>query len=152
MHHRCMIDGSPMDGFATIDDRSLERLVTLFYARVRTDPGLGAIFNDAIEDWPVHLEKLAAFWSSVMLASGRYKGNPMLAHLRHRGRITPPLFLRWLALWREATNETMPPPAAAALQAKAERIAASLQSALAHHARPPRPTLPSAAGVSPAIT
>ena len=139
-----------MDRAAPIDDQSLNRLVTLFYARVRKDPALGAIFNDAIEDWPGHLEKLAAFWSSVMLTSGRYKGNPMMAHLRHRGRITPLLFQRWLALWQDATAEVMSPPAAAALQAKAARIAESLQSALAHHASRPQPTIPSPAGSPPA--
>ena len=50
---------------------------------------LGPIFNNAIADWPEHLEKLTAFWSSVMLTSGRYKGNPMAAHLKHREAIRP---------------------------------------------------------------
>jgi hemoglobin len=108
----------------------LKALVDLFYARVRADAALGPVFNDAVADWPEHLDRLAAFWSSVMLTSGRYKGNPMAAHLRHRPRITPALFERWLALWAETTNEVMPPEAAAALQAKAARIAESLQLAL----------------------
>ena len=82
-----------------IDEEQLKALVELFYARVRADPKLGPVFNDAIADWPEHLEKLAAFWSSVMLTSGRYKGNPMIAHLKHVRRITPALFDRWLALW-----------------------------------------------------
>ena len=111
-------------------EEQLKALVDLFYARVRADPALGPVFNDAIGDWPEHLEKLAAFWSSVMLTSGRYKGNPMLAHMRHRARITPEMFDRWLALWAETTNDAMPAAAAAALQAKAARIAESLQLAL----------------------
>lgn len=57
-----------------LDDIGLKSLVDAFYARVRADIALGPIFNDAIGDWPEHLEKLAAFWSSVMLTSGRYKG------------------------------------------------------------------------------
>jgi hemoglobin len=83
---------------SNIDEAALERLVDAFYARVRLDAELGAIFNDAIHDWPEHLEKLTAFWSSVMLTSGRYKGQPVPAHMRHRDRITPELFQRWLAL------------------------------------------------------
>src|SRR3546814_6102479 len=67
------------------------------------------------------------FWSSVMLTTGRYKGNPMMMHLKHRARITPELFDRWLALWAETTDELMPPDIAAALQAKAGRISESLQ-------------------------
>lgn len=119
-----------MDHAAGIDEAGLQRLIPLFYARVRADAELGPVFNDAVHDWPGHLDKLVAFWSSVMLTSGRYKGNPMIAHLKHKARITPALFDRWLALWRETTDEVMPPAAAAALQAKAARIAESLQLAL----------------------
>lgn len=114
------------------DEKQLKALVDLFYARVRADPELGPVFNDAIADWPEHLEKLAAFWSSVMLTSGRYKGNPMIAHLKHVRRITPALFDRWLALWARTADEVMSPAAAAALQAKAHRISESLQYAMFH--------------------
>jgi len=113
-----------------LDEAGLARLVGAFYARVRADPALGPIFNDAIHDWPEHLEKLAAFWSSVMLTSGRYKGQPVPAHVRHKSRITPALFDRWLALWAETSDELMVPQAAAALQVRAARIAESLQLAM----------------------
>jgi hemoglobin len=124
-----------------LDEAGLARLVDAFYARVRADQALGPIFNDAIHDWPEHLGKLAAFWSSVMLTSGRYKGQPVPAHIRHAGRITPALFDRWLALWAQTTDELMVPQAAAALQARAARIAESLQLAmffrLDHQPAPP---------------
>ncbi|WP_254515791.1 group III truncated hemoglobin [Novosphingobium sp. G106] len=130
MHHRCMIGVRVVDAIDGIDEEGLEQLVDCFYARVRADGKLGPIFNDAIADWPEHLEKLAAFWSSVMLTSGRYKGQPVPAHRKHSERITPELFDRWLGLWQATTNEMMSAPAAAALQAKAARIAESLQLAL----------------------
>ena len=117
-----------------IDEGSLEQLVTRFYARVRADRDLGPIFEGAIDDWPAHLEKLAAFWSSVMLRTGRYRGNPMAAHLRHGARLSRPMFERWLALWSETAGEVMPPAGAAALRAKAARIAESLQFGLAFDA------------------
>jgi len=113
-----------------LDDAGLEALVEAFYARVRADSELGPIFNDAIDDWPHHLEKLAAFWSSVMLTSGRYKGQPVPAHMKHRDRITPELFDRWLGLWKQTTDELMEPEDVLALQAKAARIAESLQLAM----------------------
>ncbi|BAV63258.1 group III truncated hemoglobin [Sphingobium cloacae] len=113
-----------------MDDEGLKALVDAFYARVRADGALGPIFNDAIADWTEHLDKLAAFWSSVMLTSGRYKGQPVPAHMKHKDRITPALFDRWLALWAQTTDEMMTPPAAAALQDRAARIAQSLQLAL----------------------
>jgi hemoglobin len=130
MHPQDMIWSRTVSGEMDIDEQGLSRLVASFYARVRDDAELGPIFNDAIADWPGHLEKLVAFWSSVMLTSGRYKGNPVAAHALHKGRITPALFDRWLALWNRTTAEIMSPAAAAALQAKAARIAESLQLAL----------------------
>ncbi len=113
-----------------LDEADLERLIPAFYARVRADAEIGPLFNAAIDDWPHHLEKLVAFWSSVMLTSGRYKGSPMAAHFKHRDSITPAMFDRWLALWTEVTDELLPPPAAAAMQAKARTIAESLMLGL----------------------
>ena len=127
-----------MDTIEGIDDERLEKLVERFYARVRADDALGPIFNDAVGDWPEHLEKLTAFWSSVMLTSGRYKGQPVPAHRKHADRITPELFERWLGLWKITTDELMAPDAAVALQVKAARIAESLQLAL-FFKLPPQP-------------
>ena len=119
-----------MEDTAQIDEAALERLIPEFYARIRTDAALGPLFNAAIANWPEHLEKLTAFWSSVMLTSGRYKGNPLQAHIKHQAHITPELFEHWLALWAETTDDLLPPAAAEALQAKAARIAESLQLAM----------------------
>jgi hemoglobin len=119
-----------VNGPSAINESSLAHLVNAFYARVRADAELGPIFNDAVHDWPEHLEKLAHFWSSVMLTTGRYKGQPVPAHLKHKDRITPALFDRWLDLWQQTTDELMEPAAAVALQSKAARIAESLQLAI----------------------
>jgi hemoglobin len=113
-----------------LDGQGLREVVDAFYARVRCDAELGPVFNNAIDDWPEHLGKLADFWSSVMLTSGRYKGQPVPAHRKHLDVITPHLFTRWLALWADVTNAMMEPKAASALQAKAARIAESLQLAM----------------------
>ena len=110
-----------------ITEQQLEQLVDRFYAKVREDEVLGPVFNAAVQDWPEHLEKLTAFWSSVMLTTGRYKGNPMIAHLKHKSVIEPAMFDRWLGLWRETASEVLDDAGAAAVAAKAERIAESLQ-------------------------
>lgn len=115
---------------------SLRQLVERFYARVRDDDLIGPLFNATVHDWPEHLEKLTAFWSSVMLTSGRYKGNPMAAHLRHASQIEPAMFERWLALWKGTARELLGPDAAAAIIAKAERIAESLQLGLFYRLTP----------------
>ena len=124
---------------AEITEERLAALVPAFYARVRNDPLIGPLFNAAVHDWAEHLEKLTAFWSSVMLTTGRYKGSPMAAHLRHVDAITPAMFVRWLEIWNETTAELMPPEAAAALQDKAARIAESLQLAMFFRLPPAEP-------------
>jgi hemoglobin len=113
-----------------VTEADLERVVPAFYARVREDALIGPVFNDAIHDWPEHLEKLVAFWSSVMLTTGRYKGSPMAAHLKHLERLTPAMFERWLELWAETTDAMLGGEKAEALQFKAGRIAESLKLAL----------------------
>lgn len=127
---RGMSGDGTTDARLGIDEESLRELVGQFYARVRADAALGPIFNDAIHDWPAHLDQLSDFWSSVMLGSGRYKGRPVPAHHKHASRISPELFDRWLDLWDRTSDALMTPEAAAALQDKARRIAESLQLAL----------------------
>ena len=113
-----------------ITESEIAGLVDAFYAKVREDSHIGPLFNGAIDDWPKHLVKLQAFWSSVMLTTGRYKGSPMAAHIGHANAIEPAMFDRWLALWRETARERLVPEVAEAIIAKAERIAESLKLAL----------------------
>lgn len=114
----------------SLNEAALAVLIEAFYTRIRSDPELGPIFEDAVTDWPDHLKTLTSFWSSVTLGSGRYKGQPVPVHLRHRDQITPELFDRWLMLWRETTNSIMSHDVAVMLQDKAAHIAQSLQYAL----------------------
>ena len=111
-------------------EQALPALLADFYGRVRADSALGPIFEAAVEDWPHHLAKLEDFWSSVMLTSGRYKGNPVAIHLRHKAQITPDLWPLWLGHWRSAASQAFSPQIAHLLVAKAERIAQSLSLAL----------------------
>ncbi|HEY9553352.1 group III truncated hemoglobin [Allosphingosinicella sp.] len=122
-----------------LDDDQLTKVVHAFYARVRQDDRIGPLFNAAVEDWDEHLDRLSRFWSSVMLTSGRYKGNPMAAHRRHAEAIEPSMFDRWLELWADVTDELMPPAAAAAMQAKAAHIADSLKLGLFFRVPPHEP-------------
>ena len=114
-----------------ITDEAITRLVDGFYASVRQDPQLAPVFNRAIAEtaWPAHLDTMYRFWSSVILTSGRYKGNPMAVHMGVAG-IEPSLFPRWLALFEAKAKELFAPELAAAFIAKARRIAESLKLAL----------------------
>ena len=120
-----------MAPFETITEPAIAALVGRFYGKARCDPLIGPVFNTAVQDWDEHLRKLCDFWSSVMLTSGRYKGNPMAAHLRHP--IEPAFFERWLMLWRETASKLFAPAIAERFRDKAERIAESLKLALFFH-------------------
>jgi len=115
-----------------ITEAMIHALVHGFYAKIRTDPALGPIFNGAIaeDQWSGHLAKMCDFWSSVMLMTGRFKGAPMPAHIRI-AEIRPTHFARWLHLFRQTAQELCPPEAAAAFIARAEMIAQSLQYGIA---------------------
>ena len=113
-----------------ISEAAIRRLVDDFYVKVRTDPELGPIFARAIAgDWEPHLAKMRDFWSSVMLTTGRYKGNPVATHLRVDG-MEALLFGRWLELFGYTCGELFVDGVAEAFRAKAARIAESLKLAL----------------------
>jgi len=121
------------DSLNLLGETEIDHVVRAFYRRVRADALLGPIFDNAIGDWDHHLGKLVDFWSSVMLGSGRYKGNPMAVHLRQATHMAPAAFSRWLQLWGETTDALLGAAAAAALQEKAARIAESLGLGIAFH-------------------
>jgi hemoglobin len=120
-----------------VTDESLAELVRRFYAKVRQDPHIGPVFERGVADWEEHLEKLAAFWSSVMLTSGRYKGQPVPAHMKHA--IAPEMFDTWLALWRETVAEQFCGAAEQELLLKAHHIGESLKLALYYRPQAPAP-------------
>jgi hemoglobin len=112
-----------------IDETMIARLVAVFYVRVRRDPVIGAIFNEAVRDWDHHIAKITDFWSGVMLRSGRYHGRPMQPHLILP--LEPPHFDAWLALFEATARENCPADAAEAFIIRARRIADSFEMARA---------------------
>lgn len=127
-----------------VTEEMIEAVVHGFYAEIRRDPALGPIFERAIGDrWDPHLAKMCDFWSSVLLMTGRFKGQPMAVHARIE-QIRPTHFARWLHLFRQTVQRLCPPEAASLFVAKAEMIAESLQLGVAA-ARGELPPLRSAA-------
>lgn len=113
-----------------ITEEEISTLVDRFYAKVRRDPEIGPIFNEKIQDWPAHLALLKNFWSTVMLTTGRYKGDPMMTHLQLP--LEPNHFSRWLELFAETAKQILSPDHAGAIIAKSERIAGNFKAGLAY--------------------
>lgn len=114
---------------AAIDEDLVRSVVEAFYAKVRLDPLLGPIFQAAITDWPAHLDRLCAFWSSLTLMTGRYKGNPFEAHLALPG-LDAGHFTTWLRLFDETVAELCSPAQAEVFRTRARRVAESLRLGL----------------------
>lgn len=114
---------------AGITEEMIGALVHAFYGKVRRDSVLGPIFAHVVEDWDPHLRRMVDFWSSVLLMSGRYKGNPVAKH--YPLELEGDHFERWLSLFIQTASEVCRPEAAAVFTAKAEMIAQSLELASA---------------------
>jgi hemoglobin len=117
-----------------LDETMVRAVVDDFYRKARRDDVIGPIFNRVIEDadWPHHLDKITAFWSSMLLGAGTYNGRPMPRHLAI-GDLADPHFVRWLALFRETVEQLCPPDVARLFVDRAERVAQSLRLGLAQH-------------------
>ena len=60
-----------------VTEDGIRQLVDAFYTKVRVDSELGPVFENKIKDnWHHHLEKMYAFWSSVMLTTRPLQGQP----------------------------------------------------------------------------
>ena len=113
-----------------INEEMVEHLVRAFYDKVRDDTELGPIFNRVIgEDWEPQKKKMFAFWSSLTLLTGRYKGQPMGAHLKLKS-VEPQHFDIWLSLFRETASEVCGHEIAPVFIQKAERVAESFKQAM----------------------
>jgi truncated hemoglobin YjbI len=99
--------------FDRTTDESIAFLVHAFYEKVRRDPQLKPIFNQAIGgEWAAHMAKMADFWSAAMRISRSHTGGDGGSRPTHRGAThlkpvqhgstKPNLPLRWLC----------PPPSA----------------------------------------
>jgi len=112
-----------------ITEKDIDALVEAFYAKVQHDAVIGPIFNEEIEDWPVHLALLKGFWASVLLGVGRFEGNPLQTYLKLA--ISREHFERWLALFAETATELMQQEKAQLFIDKSQRIAETFQRGMA---------------------
>lgn len=116
-----------------ITEASIKHLVDSFYARVMEDTLLRPIFLEAIggypETWNLHMQRVYAFWSSVMLNTGKYHGNPFQKH-KNLPVFDIALFDRWLTLFAKTIQEIHTEEIANHYIEKSQRIAEILKMGL----------------------
>lgn len=90
---------------ARAKEEAVKQVVHHFYSKVRQDKLLGPVFDRFIgNEWDSHLARMCDFWSAILFQTGRYKGNPMMAHLQVE-EISPRHFDRWMELFVETVGE-----------------------------------------------
>jgi len=113
----------------TFTPEAIERLVTAFYERVRSDPLLGPIFEARVADWPRHLSRMCAFWGTILRAEAGYRanhrGSPLQIHQAIEG-LTDDHWERWLELFERTACEVFEQWAADEAVGRARRIAVAL--------------------------
>lgn len=96
------------------------KLLKPFYIDVRQHAVLGPIFNEHIQDWPAHLDKITEFWALQTGGPTRYRGGFAGAHLALG--LQPEHFQHWLGLWELNANRQLPPQEAAEMIALAHEF------------------------------
>lgn len=91
-----------------LNESDIKLLVDEFYKKVVVDPVIGFIFNDVVKlSWEKHVPVMYSFWSSLLLGTTTYSGNPMVKHMEldKKVALTKNHFDRWLNLWDVTVNE-----------------------------------------------
>lgn len=126
--------GDRLCRYETVDAQAIQVMVHTFYGCIREHPRLGGIFNKRLNGkWEDHLPKMEAFWQSVLLKNGAYKGKPVPAHLKLKEVVSSD-YADWLSVFRPVVRELFVPEIADEIIAVAERIAQSLWLATFGHA------------------
>lgn len=113
-----------------ITEENIREMVHQFYARVRQDETIGPIFHNVIgQSWDTHIDRLCAFWSTVLLGSRQYYGDPFRAHLMVQG-IEADHFQHWLELFEETARALYTEALALTILSKAQRMANRMKTVL----------------------
>ena len=107
------------------EPEAIRTLVHSFYGRVQADPYIGPVFGKRIADWDPHLDRMVAFWRSILRGEALYtrdpRGGPPVLH-RMIEELELGHFERWLELFEETAHEVFEPQAAANVVQRARQI------------------------------
>lgn len=109
----------PLPDISTEADIKL--LVDAFYDKVNQDALLSPVFNDHAQvNWDQHLPVMYQFWSSVLLGTATYSGQPF-----HKHAFLPvdqAHFAQWLLLFHDTLTEHFQGPKAEEAKLRAALI------------------------------
>lgn len=115
---------TPLVSGEGITIEKIREMVELFYRRTQKDDLLGPIFDEIVDDWDAHYEKMTRFWSSATMHAGTYSGRPIEAH--KFGGLTKAHFDRWVELFIKTTADVFSQKDAATFAALGKKMATSI--------------------------
>ncbi|AJH14347.1 group III truncated hemoglobin [Myroides profundi] len=102
-------------------------LVDTFYGRVQENEFIGPIFNSKLDGrWPEHLEKMYAFWQTILLEEYTYRGKPFPPHAQLP--VEGEHFEEWKRIFNATVDELYEGKIADEAKWRAERMAAMFLS------------------------
>lgn len=111
-------------------------LVNSFYEKVRKDELLSPIFNGIIQDrWPHHLEKMYAFWQTVLLKEHTYFGSPFVPHAKLP--VEQEHFDKWMELFYATIDEQFAGEKANEAKWRAEKMAEMFHTKIQYYRQHP---------------
>lgn len=102
--------------------------VNQFYNKVQQDDLIGPIFNEVIQDWEPHLQKMYAFWNAVLFGVPGFTGNPFARHAPLP--IEAKHFERWIQLFYQTIDTLFEGETAENTKKRAETMAIMFLSKL----------------------
>ena len=115
-----------------ITSADIKKLVDAFYEKVRRDELLSPIFNERIQDrWPQHLEKMYAFWQTVLLNERTYLGSPFTPHAQLP--VDHSHFQRWMQLFIETVDKLFKGKKTEEAKWRAEKMAELFESKIEYY-------------------
>ncbi|MEO7768214.1 MAG: group III truncated hemoglobin [Ferruginibacter sp.] len=113
-----------------INRNDIEKLIILFYERVKPDPVIGFIFNTVVNmDWERHIPVIVDFWETILLDHPVYQKNAMEVHynLNKKIQLEKNHFDTWLNLFNSTVDELFEGTKATLAKTRAKSIAAVMQ-------------------------
>jgi hemoglobin len=114
-----------------ISEAEIRSLVVTCCSRIQSRDLPRAIFEIHVGDgWDAHLDKIWGFWSSILLATGHFRGNPIVAYWSVSD-ITREGFDRWLSLFEDVASDVLSSTHALDRVARAPRMRFVLEGRIA---------------------
>jgi len=107
----------------------IEKLVNVFYDKIKADPGISYFFNDVAKvKWEDHLPKMYDFFENILFSAGNYDGNPMVTHqeLHKKSAVSSSHFIHWNELFNKTVDELFAGEKAEEIKRRAINISAAM--------------------------